>query len=178
MPFPVKPNVADEPIVADILESWSIEEIRQLIKEIEAELRRRLVVPFDRAGPMPCVDRAESYDTSVPGVRRAHEGTWSHFPVRAMPPNHHLLRCVGCLALYCSGARASEETMTRDGRKFDSGNRRDNITPRWQRGRMYVARRIGSGLGKPGPDFFERWSGDQNDAHQSAVGRCRIVNSI
>jgi hypothetical protein len=26
---------------------------------------------------------------------------------------------------------------------------------RWQHGRMYVARRMGSGLGKPGPDFFE-----------------------
>jgi hypothetical protein len=29
--------------------------------------------------------------------------------VRAMPPNHHLLRCVGCLALFAaSTARAAE----------------------------------------------------------------------
>jgi hypothetical protein len=29
------------------------------------------------------------------------------------------------------------------------------MKPRWQRGRMYAARRIGIGLGKPGPVFFE-----------------------
>src|ERR1700677_1304650 len=44
--------------------------------------------------------------------------------------------------------------LRRDGRKFDSADHRDDMKPRWQRGRMYVARRIGSGLGKPGPDFL------------------------
>jgi hypothetical protein len=45
MPILVKSKVADELIVADILESWSIEEIRQLIKEIEAELHHRRALP-------------------------------------------------------------------------------------------------------------------------------------
>jgi hypothetical protein len=58
-----------------------------------------------------------------------------------MPPNHHLLRCVGCLALCCGGARASEEAMTRNDRKFDSADHHDDMKPRWERGRMYAARR-------------------------------------
>jgi cellulose biosynthesis protein BcsQ len=41
MPTPVEITVADELIVAVILESWSIEELRQLIEEIDAELRSR-----------------------------------------------------------------------------------------------------------------------------------------
>jgi hypothetical protein len=53
---------------------------------------------------------------------------------------------VGCLALCCSGARASEEAMMRDARKFHSGGRRGDMKPRWQRGQMYAARRIGSGV--------------------------------
>jgi hypothetical protein len=31
----------------------------------------------------------------VPSLLSAYEGAWSRFPVRAMPPNHHLLRCGG-----------------------------------------------------------------------------------
>jgi hypothetical protein len=51
----------------------------------------------------------ESYDALVPRLRGANERTWSRFPVRAMPPNHHLLRCVGCLALFAaSTARAAK----------------------------------------------------------------------
>jgi hypothetical protein len=38
-------KVTDEMRVADILASWSIEELRQLIVEIDAELRRRPAPP-------------------------------------------------------------------------------------------------------------------------------------
>ena len=38
-------QTVDETLVAEILASWSIEEIRQLIKEIEAELRHRRAPP-------------------------------------------------------------------------------------------------------------------------------------
>jgi len=45
MPIPIKSKVvnelADEIAVAEILASWSIEEIKQLLCEIEAELRKR-----------------------------------------------------------------------------------------------------------------------------------------
>jgi hypothetical protein len=56
-------QTADETLVAEILASWSIEEIRQLIKEIEAELRHRRAPP--RGAPrsrrlMPRVDRADA----------------------------------------------------------------------------------------------------------------------
>jgi hypothetical protein len=63
-----------------------------------------LIGKYDRLSLQRC---HESYDTLVPRLRGANERTWSRFPVRAMPPNHHLLRGVGCLALSCSGARAS-----------------------------------------------------------------------
>jgi hypothetical protein len=45
MPFPVKSNVADELIAADMFESWSIEELRRSIEEIDAELRQRQAPP-------------------------------------------------------------------------------------------------------------------------------------
>jgi hypothetical protein len=53
-----------------------------------------------------------------------------------------------------STARADDPATRRSG-QFDSGGGRDNITSRWQHGRMYTARRTRSGLGKPGPDFCE-----------------------
>jgi hypothetical protein len=41
MAIPVEfTKTADELLVAEILASWSIEDVRQLIEEIEAELRR------------------------------------------------------------------------------------------------------------------------------------------
>jgi hypothetical protein len=50
MAIPVEfTNVSDEMLVADILASWSIE-----------DAQRRLMVPFDRAGLMPGVDRADA----------------------------------------------------------------------------------------------------------------------
>ena len=64
MPFPVKSNVADELIVADILESWSIEEIRQLIKEIEAELHHRRAL-------VPLAERKAKVPAAVPSQARA-----------------------------------------------------------------------------------------------------------
>jgi hypothetical protein len=53
-------KVTDEMRVADIFASWSIEELRQLIVEIDAELLSRLVVPLERVGLMPRVDRADA----------------------------------------------------------------------------------------------------------------------
>jgi hypothetical protein len=53
----------------------------------------------------------DSYDTLVPGLREANARTRSRFPLRTMPPNHYLLRRVGCLALCCSGRGASEREM-------------------------------------------------------------------
>jgi len=50
-------KVTDEMRVADILASWSIEEIRQLIEEFEAELRR----PAPPRGALRSrVDRADA----------------------------------------------------------------------------------------------------------------------
>jgi len=53
MAIPVEfTKATDEMLVADILASWSIEDVRQLIEEYEAEhvaAQRRLVVPSDRA---------------------------------------------------------------------------------------------------------------------------------
>jgi hypothetical protein len=43
MPIPIEITVADE--LLDIWASWSIEEIRQLIEEFEAELRHRPAPP-------------------------------------------------------------------------------------------------------------------------------------
>jgi hypothetical protein len=45
MRAPVEITVADELLVAVILESWSVEELRQLIEEIDAELRSRPTWP-------------------------------------------------------------------------------------------------------------------------------------
>jgi hypothetical protein len=36
----------------------------------------------------------------VPNLLRAYEGTRSRFPVRAMPGNHYLLRCIRRVALF------------------------------------------------------------------------------
>jgi hypothetical protein len=45
MPIPVKIKAASEligeTVVAEVLASWSIEEIKQLLNEVEAELRKR-----------------------------------------------------------------------------------------------------------------------------------------
>jgi hypothetical protein len=45
MPIPVESKATDEPVdeiaVTEIHASWSIEEIKQLLNEIEAELRKR-----------------------------------------------------------------------------------------------------------------------------------------
>jgi hypothetical protein len=64
-------------------------------------------------------------------------------------PTLRILRQVGRPFWYPRSARQ------RSKRQFDSADRRDDMKPRWQRGRPYVARRIGSGLGKPGLIFFE-----------------------
>jgi hypothetical protein len=46
MAIPVEfTKATDEMLVADILASWSIEDVRQLIEEYEAELRRRPAPP-------------------------------------------------------------------------------------------------------------------------------------
>jgi hypothetical protein len=45
MPTPVEITVADELLVAVILESWSIDDLRQLIEEVDAELRSRPTWP-------------------------------------------------------------------------------------------------------------------------------------
>ena len=53
MPIPVKSRAIDKPAdeIAEIYASWSIEEIKQLLNEIEAELRKRqFLMPIDRAG--------------------------------------------------------------------------------------------------------------------------------
>jgi hypothetical protein len=50
MPIPVKSKAIDKP-ADEIYASWSIEEIKQLLNEIEAELRKRqFLMPIDRAG--------------------------------------------------------------------------------------------------------------------------------
>jgi hypothetical protein len=45
---------ADESAVAEIYASWSIEEIKQFLKEVEAELRRRQIPHVHRALRSPC----------------------------------------------------------------------------------------------------------------------------
>jgi hypothetical protein len=41
IPIEITKVIADEITVAEILESWTIEEFRQLVEEIDAELRSR-----------------------------------------------------------------------------------------------------------------------------------------
>jgi len=59
MPIPVKSKATDKPAdeiaVAEIYASWSIEEIKQLLNEIEAELRKRQIphVHRSRRAPRP-----------------------------------------------------------------------------------------------------------------------------
>jgi hypothetical protein len=59
MPIPVKSKAASELIgetlVAEMLVSWSIEEIKQFLNEVEAELRKRPIPHAHRAlrGPRP-----------------------------------------------------------------------------------------------------------------------------
>jgi hypothetical protein len=68
MPIPIKSKVvnefADEIAVAEILASWSIEEIKQLLCEIEAELRKRpYLMRIERSGRhanASCTDLAMS----------------------------------------------------------------------------------------------------------------------
>jgi hypothetical protein len=71
---------------------------RHAVEENNQQVARRAQLNRwqSRAFPLP-------NDTPVPGLQRVNEGARSHFPVRAMPPNHHLLRRVGCVALFCCG---------------------------------------------------------------------------
>jgi hypothetical protein len=58
MPIPIKSKVvnefADQIAVAEILASWSIEEIKQLLCEIEAELRKRPIPHAHQTLRAPC----------------------------------------------------------------------------------------------------------------------------
>jgi hypothetical protein len=53
MPIPVKSKAASEligeTVVAEILASWSIKEIKQLLNEVETELRKRPIPHAHRA---------------------------------------------------------------------------------------------------------------------------------
>jgi hypothetical protein len=52
--------------------------------------------------------------------------------------------------------------------RFDSGGGRDDMKPRWQHGRMYTARRMRTGLGKPGLIFL-RGAHDRDHADRRSV---------
>ena len=58
MPIPVESKATDEPVdeiaVTEIHASWSIEEIKQLLNEIEAELRKRQIPHVHRALRSSC----------------------------------------------------------------------------------------------------------------------------
>jgi hypothetical protein len=70
MAIPIKSKAVDKPTdeiaVAEILESWSIEDIRQLIREIETELRSRAAprrgAPRSRRARCPRGDPASRAD--------------------------------------------------------------------------------------------------------------------
>jgi hypothetical protein len=58
MPIPVESKATDKPAdeiaVTEIYASWSIEEIKQFLKEVEAELRNRQIPHVHRALRPPC----------------------------------------------------------------------------------------------------------------------------
>jgi hypothetical protein len=48
------PNASDDKPAHEIYASWSIEEIKQFLKEVEAELRNRQIPHVHRALRPPC----------------------------------------------------------------------------------------------------------------------------
>jgi hypothetical protein len=66
MPIPVKIKAASEligeTVVAEVLASWSIEEIKQLLNEVEAELRKR-----------PMLARADGVAHVMQAIEESHQ---------------------------------------------------------------------------------------------------------